>query len=518
MLSLSQQEFVKLAAAGYSHIPLMQDILADLDTPLSAYLKLANSPYTYLLESVQGGEKWGRYSIIGLPCEQHIEISGQRVRVFEHAQDKQACLLDQEVDNPLDWLENFQKQFYTPELTRLEANKQLEIPRFLGGLVGYFGYETIRYIEPRLSTIKNNDPLQTPDILLLISQELIVFDNVSGKLYLVVHARLDGQQDPLHAWETARARLKVLSEKLASTPATQDLSDPVKSKAVKEADFVSGFTQTAYEQAVDRIKQYITDGDAMQVVLSQRMQIPYHARPLDCYRALRSINPSPYMYYFDLGDFHIVGASPEILTRVEHQTITVRPIAGTRPRGQTTRDDQEHERSLLADPKELAEHLMLIDLGRNDIGRVCETGTVKLTEKMIIERYAHVMHIVSNVEGRLKSGTSVIDALKATFPAGTVSGAPKIRAMEIIDELEPVKRGIYSGAVGYFSWSGNLDTAIAIRTAIIKDNTLYIQAGAGIVADSVPRNEWDETMNKGRSVFKAVALAQCGLTDCSGED
>lgn len=523
MLSLSKSEFSQYAKQGNTHIPLIKDILADLDTPLSAYLKLANKPYTYLLESVHGGEKWGRYSIIGLECKQHIQITKQKVSLYENygigeKQDTGEKLIStEEVEDPLAWIENFQQQYVIPSTW----NKDCDMPRFLGGLVGYFGYETIHYIEPRLAKNQQNkyDELKTPDICLLVSNELVVFDNLSGRLYLVVHAELPDKPDNDAidlAWDTANQRLGHLTKLLANQSIDiTNTGSSGKTSISREADFVSGFTQEGYEQGVERIKQYITDGDAMQVVLSQRMSIPFKAPPINLYRALRSINPSPYMYFFNFKDFHIVGASPEILTRVEDDTITVRPIAGTRPRGKTTQEDINLEKDLLADPKELAEHLMLIDLGRNDIGRVCKTGTVTLTDKMIVERYSHVMHIVSNVEGKLDTNTSVMDALRATFPAGTVSGAPKIRAMEIIDELEPVKRGIYSGAIGYFSWTGNLDTAIAIRTAVIKDQQLHIQAGAGIVADSVPRNEWDETMNKGRSIFRAVSLAECEFdTEC----
>jgi anthranilate synthase component 1 len=348
-------------------------------------------------------------------------------------------------------------------------------------------------------------PIGNPDILLMVSEEMLVFDNLSGKVLLLTHA------DPAldNAYEDANIRLNDLITDLRNLTAQPDThSSP---KQVDEADFISGFTQQGFEDAVLKAKEYIVAGDVMQVVLSQRMSIPYSASPLNLYRALRCLNPSPYMYYLNLGDFHIVGSSPEILVRLEDDTVTVRPIAGTRPRGATPEQDIALEKELLADPKELAEHLMLIDLGRNDAGRVSKIGTVKLTDKMIIERYSHVMHIVSNVIGDLQEGKDAFDVLAATFPAGTVSGAPKIRAMEIIDELEPVKRGVYAGAVGYISWSGNLDTAIAIRTAVIKDKTLHIQAGAGIVYDSIPRNEWDETMNKGRAVFRAVAMAEAGL-------
>lgn len=493
--------FEKRIEQGYQQIPVIKEILADLDTPLSAYLKLASQPYSFLLESVQGGEKWGRYSIIGLPCKKQIKITGHQVVV-----EQQGSVIESiEVDDPLQWIEDFQATYNIPNTW--SENKHL--PRFTGGLVGYFGYETIAYIEPRLADNQKPDPLGTPDILLMVSEEVVVFDNLSGKLYIVVHANLEQFETAQQAWDSTHARLDQLALQLIEQRVAY--SQKNRSQQVSEQDFVSGFTQQKFEQAVDRIKQYITDGDAMQVVVSQRLSIPFDAPPIDLYRALRSLNPSPYMYFLDLGDFHIVGASPEILTRVEDGMITVRPIAGTRPRGSTEEQDIALEKDLLADPKELAEHLMLIDLGRNDIGRVAEIGSVNLTEKMVIERYSHVMHIVSNVEGKLNQDMSAMDALRATFPAGTVSGAPKIRAMEIINELEPVKRGIYSGAIGYFSWSGNLDTAIAIRTAVIKDGQLHIQAGAGIVADSVPRNEWDETMNKGRGVFRAVAMAECGL-------
>jgi anthranilate synthase component 1 len=371
--------------------------------------------------------------------------------------------------------------------------------------VGYFGYDAVRYIEARLKDGTKEDPLQTPDILLMVSDEVVVFDNLSGKLLMVVHV------DPARpdAWERGQARLGQLLQQLCQPVQIPGALE--QSRDVSEDDFVSGFTREGFEAAVRRVKQYIVEGDAMQVVLSQRLSVPFEAPPLDLYRALRSLNPSPYMYYLDLDDFHIVGSSPEILVRLEDDVVTVRPIAGTRPRGKDEIEDRELERDLLADPKELAEHLMLIDLGRNDVGRVSKIGSVELTEKMVIERYSHVMHIVSNVVGQIRDGMTAIDVLRATFPAGTVSGAPKIRAMEIIDELEPVKRGVYAGAVGYLSWSGNMDTAIAIRTAVIKDGMLNIQAGAGIVADSLPENEWEETMNKGRAVFRAVALAQAGL-------
>jgi len=493
---------LKQLARDYNRVPLVREIVADLETPLSAYLKLADEPYSYLFESVQGGEKWGRYSIIGM-------ASGTRIRVFG----KRVCLEtdsapaeEADSNDPLAYIEQYLSRFRVAEAACL--------PKFHGGLVGYFGYDTIRYIEPKLADCPNPDKIETPDILLMLSDRLVVFDNLSSRMYLIVH--VDPAADD--AWSQGQAQLDEIEEKLLNARLERRVE--AAGEVVGEQDFTSGFTQQGFEAAVEKARQYIIDGDAMQIVLSQRLSIPYAASPVNLYRALRSLNPSPYLYYLNLGDHHVVGSSPEILVRLEDEAVTVRPIAGTRPRGGTAAEDEALERDLLDDPKELAEHLMLIDLGRNDAGRVSQVGSVRLTEKMIVERYSHVMHIVSNVEGRIRPGMSAFDVLRATFPAGTVSGAPKIRAMEIIDELEPVKRGIYSGAVGYISWSGNMDTAIAIRTAVIKDEQLYIQAGAGIVYDSVPANEWAETMNKGRAIFRAVALAQAGLPSrdpCGGE-
>jgi anthranilate synthase component 1 len=494
---LVKLKFSEIKQQGFNRIPLVREVLADLDTPLSTYLKLADAPYSYLFESVQGGEKWGRYSMIGLPCKKVIKISGHEVSLYENQQ-----LVDQQmVKDPLQWISDYQAQFSVYE--------DEDLPRFTGGLVGYFGYETIGYIEKRLAKSDKPDPLQTPDILLMVSEEVVVFDNLSGKLFIIVHADVGGDDvDIEHALQYGESRLQIIADGLRNQ--LPEKKSHV-SQQVHEEDFISGFTEEGYKAAVNKAKQYIIDGDIMQVVLSQRLTIPFNAQPLDLYRALRSLNPSPYMYYLDLGDHHIVGSSPEILVRLEDEQITVRPIAGTRPRGANEAADIALEKELLADPKELAEHLMLIDLGRNDAGRVSKTATVKLTDKMVVERYSHVMHIVSNVTGELKEGLTAMDVLRATFPAGTVSGAPKIRAMEIIDELEPIKRGIYSGAVGYLSWNGNMDTAIAIRTAVIKDKHLSIQAGAGIVYDSVAENEWAETMNKARAIFRAVSLAEAGL-------
>ncbi|MBL3529382.1 MAG: anthranilate synthase component I [gamma proteobacterium endosymbiont of Lamellibrachia anaximandri] len=489
---MTPQEFDALAAQGFNRIPVVCEVLADLDTPLSVYLKLADTPYTYLFESVQGGEKWGRYSIIGLPSQTLVRVMGHHIEVEREGE----VIESVEVSDPLAWIEQFQGRYKAAELEGL--------PRFNGGLVGYFGYDIIRYIEPRLGECPNPDLLETPDILLMVSDEVVVFDNLSGRMYLIVHV------DP-SAGGTLESAQRRIRELILAMQQEAPRGGGEAGREINESDFVSGFTESGYKSAVNRVKEYILEGDCMQVVISQRLSIPFLAPPLDLYRALRGLNPSPYMYFLDLGDFHIVGSSPEILTRLEDGVVTVRPIAGTRRRGYTEEEDNALEAELLADPKELAEHLMLIDLGRNDTGRVAKVGSVELTDRMIVERYSHVMHIVSNVTGDLKDGMTAIDVLRATFPAGTVSGAPKIRAMEIIDELEPVKRGVYSGAVGYLSWNGNMDTAIAIRTAVIKNKTLHIQAGAGVVADSIPALEWKETMNKGRAVFRAVALAEAGL-------
>ncbi|MBK5971267.1 MULTISPECIES: anthranilate synthase component I [Thiorhodovibrio] len=489
---MTPEQYRALVARGYNRIPLVCEVLADLDTPLSCYLKLVEGPYSYLFESVQGGEKWGRYSIIGLPCRTVLKVFGRTLRIERDGQ----LIEEIESEDPLAWIESFQKRFRVAE--------HPEMPRFAGGLVGYFGYDSIRYIEPKLRDCPNPDQLGTPDILLMLSEEVVVFDNLSGRIYIIVHLNPDAGDD-LHS---GHARIQELVQRM-QRGAPRNPAEV--GRPVSEQDFVSGFSRGGYEQAVARIKDYILAGDCMQVVLSQRLSIPFHARPLDLYRALRGLNPSPYMYFLDLDGFQIVGSSPEILTRLEDGVVTVRPIAGTRRRGYTEQEDQELEAELLADPKELAEHLMLIDLGRNDCGRVAEVGSVTVTDQKIVERYSHVMHIVSNVIGQLREGMTAMDVLRATFPAGTVSGAPKIRAMEIIDELEPVKRGIYSGAVGYLGFNGNMDTAIAIRTAVIKDGELHIQAGAGVVADSIPEMEWKETMNKGRAIFRAVAMAEAGI-------
>ena len=373
--------------------------------------------------------------------------------------------------------------------------------------MGYFGYDCVRYVEKRLADSTPPDPLGTPDMVLMVSEEVVVFDNLRGHMQLI--SLVDPEEPGIY--RRTLDRLKERSQALAG--AVPPIPQSSANQPIEESDFVSEFGEEAFKTAVERIREYIRAGDVMQVVLAQRMSIPFASDPINLYRALRSLNPSPYMYFMDLADFQIVSSSPEILARLEDGVIINRPLAGTRRRGHTPEEDAALEEELLADPKEIAEHLMLIDLGRNDVGRVSETGSVEVTERFIIERYSHVMHISSNVTGRLKAGKTAMDVLRATLPVGTLSGAPKIRAMEIIDELEPVKRGIYGGAVGYLAWNGNMDTAIAIRTAVVKDGTLYIQAGGGVVADSVPRLEWKESMNKGRAIFHAAAMAEAKFND-----
>ncbi len=489
---MSPEQFEAFAQQGYNRIPVYREILADLETPLSTYLKLARGPYSYFLESVQGGEKWGRYSIIGLPCRTLLKVDGNQLTLETDGQVTESC----ETEDPFVFIEQYQQRFRVPELE--------ELPRFNGGLVGYFAYDSVRYVEKKVAHSAPEDTVNTPDIILMLSEEVVVLDNLRGKLMLMVY------QDPAleNAYGHAMERLDELARKLDQQLNVKSVASD---REVGEADFVSSFGQQAFETAVNKIKDYIVAGDVMQVVLSQRMSLPYDGEAINVYRALRQLNPSPYMVFMDMGDFHIVSASPEILARVEDGKITVRPLAGTRKRGKTEEEDLALERELLTDEKEIAEHLMLIDLSRNDAGRVSKTGTVEVTGQMFVERYSHVMHIASNVESELADDKTALDVLKATLPVGTLSGAPKVRAMEIIDEFEPVKRGVYGGAMGYLSWNGNMDMAIAIRTAVIKDKTLYIQAGAGIVADSVPEMEWKETMNKARAMFHAVKLAEEGL-------
>ena len=494
---ITELEFKSLAAQGFNRIPLIAEAFADLETPLSLYLKLAGGQkHSFLLESVVGGERFGRYSFIGLPARSLIRATG---RVTELVTDGQ--VVERVEGNPLDYVDRWQE--------RLKPAVAAGLPRFCGGLAGYFGYDTVRHIEPRLARTTKTGGLGTPDLQLLVTEEVAVIDNLSGRLYLIVWAD-PGQAD---SYFRAKRRLAELGDNLRYS---------VAAPTVKRGPAYAVERETSKEdlmRAVERAKEYIAAGDCMQVVIGQRLRKRYTESPLALYRALRTLNPSPYMYFYDMGDFQIVGASPEILVREEKlppsagggRKVTIRPLAGTRPRGATLEEDAQLEADLKSDAKERAEHLMLIDLARNDIGRIAKTGTVKVTDAFVIERYSHVMHIVSNVEGILKPDMGPIDVLRATFPAGTLSGAPKIRAMEIIDELEPTKRGIYGGACGYISFLGDLDLAIAIRTGVIKDGMLYVQAAAGVVADSIPESEWQETESKARAVLRAAELVQAGL-------
>jgi anthranilate synthase component I len=498
---MTEAEFQRLAALSYNKIPVTLETFADLDTPLSIYLKLANKPHSYLLESVIGGERSGRYSIIGLPAREWLEVRGREVSVMRAKTGGAVEKVENKfVEDPLAFVEKYRLRFNAAPI---------EGPlRFAGGLAGYFAYDTVRYIEPKLAKHLDDkfqtkhDPLGVPDIVLMLSDELAVVDNLSGRLYLIVYA------DPAqpNAYANAQRRLTELRLNLRSHAAL-----PVYVPSGVKAEPKSEIGKEAYLKAVAKSKQYIIDGDIMQVQISQRISQPFDAPPINLYRALRSINPSPYMFYFDMGEFHIVGASPEILVRQEGSKVTLRPIAGTRKRGSTPERDRELEAELKADPKELAEHLMLIDLGRNDVGRIEKIGTVKVTEQFIVERYSHVMHLVSNVEGEIRENIGPIDLLRATFPAGTVTGTVKVRSMEIIDELEPSKRGIYAGAAGYIGFNGNMDMAISIRTGVVKDNVLYVQAAAGVVADSVPELEWQETENKARALLRAAEMVAAGI-------
>ncbi|TMH29270.1 MAG: anthranilate synthase component I [Betaproteobacteria bacterium] len=493
---ITELEFKSLAAQGFNRIPLIAEAFADLETPLSLYLKLAygsgGGKYSFLLESVVGGERFGRYSFIGLPARTLLRASGFKTELVTDG-----AVVETHDGNPLDFIAEYQ--------TRFKVALRPGLPRFCGGLAGYFGYDAVRFIEPKLAKTEKSGGIDTPDILLLQCEELAVIDNLSGRLYLIVYAN----PAEAEAFHKAKRRLAELADKLKYS---------VTAPAVKRGQshgVEREFAKDDYLAAVLKSKEYIAAGDMMQVQIGQRLRKRYTESPLSLYRALRSLNPSPYMYFYDMGEFQIVGASPEILVRQEHTAdgdkVTIRPLAGTRPRGATPEQDKALEVELSNDPKERAEHLMLIDLARNDIGRIAKTGSVKVTEAFVVERYSHVMHIVSNVEGLLKDGMTSLDVLKATFPAGTLTGAPKIRAMEIIDELEPVKRGIYGGACGYLSFAGDMDVAIAIRTGIVKDDTLYVQAAAGIVADSVPELEWKETEAKARALIRAAELVEEGF-------
>jgi anthranilate synthase component 1 len=493
---MTELEFQSLAKQGYTRVPVVLEARADLYTPLAVYLKLASGPYTYLLESVVGGERFGRYSFIGLACAERIEARGTTVRrLLRDARGTDVCIERVDGTDPFEYVRSY--------LARQRVAPVPAALRFGGGLVGYFGYETVRHIEPTALKGDKPDPIGNPDILLLVSDEVAVVDNVLGKLYFVVYA------DPREpgAFGAARERLRSLRARLATPLPEEGAAETGNAGAKAPENLRCSVTEAEFLAAVQRTKDHILAGDCMQVQISQRTTRDYAAPPIDLYRALRGVNPSPYMYYFDFGDHQVVGASPEIMVRLQRGTVTLRPIAGTRPRGKTPEEDAKTAEELLADPKERAEHVMLIDLGRNDVGRVAATGSVKVTEKMVIERYSHVMHIVSNVDGAIAPGLDAIDVFRASFPAGTVTGAPKVRAMEIIDELEPLRRGVYSGAVGYLGFNGDMDVAIAIRTAVVKDGKLHVQAAAGIVADSDPQAEWQETQHKTRAILRAAEVA-----------
>tara|TARA_E500000331_G_scaffold356072_1_gene413312 strand:+ start:3808 stop:5313 length:1506 start_codon:yes stop_codon:yes gene_type:complete len=497
MKSISHKDFLNFADQGYNRVPIIRQVLADLDTPLSVYMKLVNGPNSYLLESVHGGEKFGRYSFIGLPAKKRIEVYEKNLKLIDKGE-----LVESHNGDPLDYIKNFMGRFKVAPTHEI-------LPRFCGGLAGYFGYDTIRYIEPRLNSSNSSQKAakpNVPDILLMLTEELVVFDNLTGNLFLIVYA------DPTlkNSFIKGNERLDELLASLSNTLITSDRKELISTEVVRH------FPKENFLSAVLKAKEYIAEGDIMQVVIGQSLTKAFDGCPLTLYRALRAINPSPYMYYYDVGDFQVVGASPEILVRQDwnkrdnkkSSKVTIRPIAGTRPRGKNEEEDRKNEEELKNDPKECAEHVMLIDLARNDIGRIAKSGSVRLTEKMIIERYSHVMHLVSEVEGLLMPDLSFMDVLRATFPAGTLSGAPKIRAMEIIDELEPIKRGLYGGACGYLSFSGEMDLAITIRTGILKEGLLTVQAGAGIVADSVPENEWLESEQKAMAVLRAAEMVE----------
>ncbi|MFT3718258.1 anthranilate synthase component I [Pseudorhodoferax sp.] len=498
---ITELEFKSLSKDGYNRIPLIVEAFADLETPLSLYLKLAHTQgggkLSFLLESVVGGERFGRYSFIGLPARTLLRASGfgdaARTEVVTDGQ-----VVETATGNPLDFIEAYQQRF--------KVALRPGLPRFCGGLAGYFGYDAVRYIEKKLERSCPPDQLGCPDILLLQCEELAVIDNLSGKLYLIVYA--DPRQP--EAYANAKRRLRELKDKLRYSVSAPQVR-PTQAHPAERP-----FAKADYLKAVAHAKELIAAGDFMQVQVGQRISKRYTESPLSLYRALRSLNPSPYMYYYDMGDHHVVGASPEILVRQEvteagEQKVTIRPLAGTRPRGASVEQDKAAEVELVNDPKERAEHVMLIDLARNDIGRIAKIGSVKVTEAFAVERYSHVMHIVSNVEGILKDGMTNMDVLRATFPAGTLTGAPKVHAMELIDRLEPTKRGLYGGACGYISYAGDMDVAIAIRTGVIKDQTLHVQAAAGVVADSVPELEWKETEAKARALLRASELVEEGL-------
>ena len=483
---MTETEFKDYINKGYNLIPLTLSIPnANID-PIDVYELLSDKPKSYLFESLEGNKDWSRYTIIGLPSDEYIELDGNHISHYKYNKKVKSI----ESNDPINWINSFHSSF------KVLQNKKL--PNFQGGLVGFFGFDTIQYFEPSLKIKKQKDTMKTPDVSLMVSKEILIFDKINNIIHIIVYA-----DESIGSFDKSSEKIKSLKEYLKKFEPTMKIESSVRSHEDSEIDIEHHFDKTNFLSSIKKIKEYILNGDTMQVVLSQRMSIDFIGKPIRFYRELRKLNPSPYMYYLNMGDYFIVGSSPEILVRLEEGIITVRPIAGTRPRGASEEQDNFLENELLNDPKEKAEHLMLIDLGRNDAGRVSKIGSIKLTDQMIIEKYSHVMHMVSNVTGEISEGLGMMDVLKSTFPAGTVSGAPKIRAIEIIYEQENIKRGIYAGAIGYLGWNGNMDTAIAIRTSVIKNDKLYIQCGAGIVNDSIAELEWEETMNKGKAIIQA---------------
>ncbi|WP_027714673.1 anthranilate synthase component I [Desulfuromonas sp. TF] len=492
MYSPTLEEFLAHAEEG-NLIPVYREIMADMETPVSAFRKIDDGRTSFLLESIEGGEKWARYSFLGSGPGKVFRCRGRRFEILENGR----LLREGESSDPLDELKSFMAPYRPVQIESL--------PRFFGGAVGYLGYDMVRFVEDLPDSGKQD--IGTFDACFLLTETLLIFDNVRQKIKVLCNVHLPPGEDPASAYRRGLAGIDALIEQLR-TPLPVRKQQAALSPAV---ELTPNFTPDAFKRAVEQCKEYVRAGDVIQVVLSQRFSAPLASDPFDIYRALRTINPSPYMFFLRFGETLVIGSSPEVLVRKEGDQVEVRPIAGTRPRGSDAAEDARLVEDLLADPKECAEHIMLVDLGRNDLGRVCRTGSIEVSELMVIERYSHVMHIVSNVRGQLEPGRDAFDVFRATFPAGTLSGAPKIRAMEIIDELEPCRREIYGGAVGYLSFSGNMDLAIAIRTLVVQGDRIHLQAGAGIVADSVPETEYDETLNKARGVMKAIELAQQGL-------
>ena len=485
---MNKKDFLNFVSKGYHHIPLSLTLDNIMTDPIDLYDQIASDEYSYLFESIEGGKKWSRYTIIGLPTKDCIELNNGKLYLNESGINKKI-----KTNNPIERIQSFNDS--------LKVFNNKELPEFQGGLVGYFGFDVVKFFEPTVKTSEQRDLLQTPDIKLIISKELLIFDKLKNKVHIIIIC--DNSENSFEVCSNKLSSIKKTIQDSTSNIKLKQKSNMNKENTYDSSNLTYHFAKNDFMNSVHVAKKYITEGDVMQVVLSQRISVPFNEDPLSFYRELRMLNPSPYMYYLNFGDFYIIGSSPEILVRLENNIVTVRPIAGTRPRGSDELADAKYEEQLKNDPKEIAEHLMLIDLGRNDVGRVAKIGSVRLTQKMIIEKYSHVIHMVSNVVGEISDDKGIIQVLKAAFPAGTVSGAPKIRATEIIYELEPIKRGIYAGAVGYLGWNGNMDTAIAIRTCVIKDESLHIQCGAGIVYDSIAELEWEETINKGKAIIQA---------------